>query len=341
MIRVAVIGSGQWGPNLIRNFHDSRLSHLGWVVDQDEQRLKQVREQFPRVATSEKAADAFGDDGIDAVVISTPTRTHHGLAKAALEHGKHVLVEKPITDNAAAAEELCELAETMNRVLMVGHVFVHNPGVRAVRDYLDEDVVGKVCYIAMSRTNLGGFRPDVNAAWDLACHDLSIANFWLGSTPLSVSAVGGDYVNTGTADTVFATFRYPGDVLVNINVSWLNPRKVRHVTLVGDRKMLTFDDMDLNEPIRIYDKQVTDTLTNVAWVDTYAAFRSSIREGEVRIPRVRLGEPLREECEDFLGAIEEGRSPRTPGRDGLEVVRALEALDRSVAAAGRSVEVER
>lgn len=340
MIGVAVIGAGRWGPNLLRNFHDNPRSRILWVIDSDPGRLQEVRDRFPDAQTSAEVDDAIDDRNVTALVVATPTRTHFGLARAGLENGKHVLVEKPITDSAASARELCDLADERQRVLMAGHVFVHNPAVRAIREFLDQGLVGKVCYVSMARTNLGGFRPDVNAAWDLASHDLSIANFWLRSSPVAVSAVGGSYVNPGTPDTVFATFRYPGDVLVNIVVSWLNPRKVRHATLVGDHQMLTFDDMDLNEPIRIYDKRVTDTLTEVPWVDTYAAFRSSVLEGEVRIPRVRLGEPLRVECEDFLDAIEFGRPPRTPGRDGLAVVRALEALDRSIANNGREAEVE-
>ena len=335
MIRVAVVGAGHWGPNLLRNFHNPPASEVLWVADRDENRLEQVQARYPGVRVTSDAAHVFDDDDVDAVVIATPTTTHYELVRAALEAGKHVLVEKPITTDTAEAEELCELSDTRGKVLMVGHVFVYNAGVRRVREYLDDGVLGRVFYISMVRTNLGPIRVDVNAAWDLASHDISIANYWLDSEPISATATGGSWINAGIEDAVFATLRYPNDVLVNLHSSWLNPRKSRDITVVGDRSMLTLDDMNLNEPLRIYDKSVTDDTFKAPFVDTFASFRASVREGGISIPKVALGEPLRAECDHFLECIREERKPDTGGREALAVVRALEAIARSTANNGR------
>lgn len=337
MIALAIIGAGQWGPNLIRNFHNQDRSKVAWIIDLDPSRLQHARTRFPEIAMSTDVEDALGDPAVEAVVVATPPRTHYGLARAALLHGKHTLVEKPLTSGLPDALELCELAEASNLVLMAGHVFVHNAGITKVKEYLDDGILGDVYYISMVRTNLGGFSPDVNVIWDLAAHDVSIANYWMGSEPVSASATGAWFINPGIEDTVFATLRYPRDRLVNINVSWLNPRKVRHITLVGDRKMLTWDDMDLIEPIRLYDKWVKSDPSSLAWIDTHMSFRANVRTGEVTIPPVALGEPLRDECANFLDALEGKRPLKTPGWDGMAVVRALEAIEASMRVHGREV----
>ena len=339
MIRVAVIGAGQWGPNLIRNFHNKQTSEVTWVIDRDEARLAQVRARFADVRVGTDAAAALADPGVEAVVVATPTNTHDALVKAALERGKHVLVEKPITADVRQSEELAALAAGARRVLMVGHVFLYNVAVRHVKALLDAGELGRVYYVSMVRTNLGPVRADISAAWDLASHDISIVNYWLGSAPLAASAVGGSWINPGIEDAVFATLRYPHDVLVNLHVSWLNPRKTRDVTVVGDRQMLTFDDMNLGEPVRIYDKGITDERTPAPYVDSFASFRASVREGDIRIPRVALGEPLKAECDHFLDCIAAGRPPLTDGREAVAVLRALAAIQRSVRAAGREERV--
>jgi predicted dehydrogenase len=341
MIRVAVVGAGHWGPNLIRNFDNKLTSEVVWVVDRDAKRLEQVRARFPAVQLAPEIEPALLDPKVDAVVISTPTSTHYALVKLALAAGKHVLVEKPIATDSRQGAELVELAEKAGRILMVGHLFLFNAGVRRVKQYIDAGDVGRVYYVSMVRTNLGPIRMDVNAAWDLASHDLSIANYWLGGEPISVSAVGGAWINGGIEDAVFATLRYPGDVLVNLHVSWLNPRKSRDITVVGERKMITLDDMNLTEPVRVYDKTVTDARTAAPFVDNFASFRASVREGDVTIPKVALGEPLRTECDHFIECVAKNQPPLTDGRQANAVVRALEALTRSVANAGREEKVAR
>ncbi len=340
MVRIAVIGAGHWGPNLIRNFQNPPASEVRWVVDRDASRLKEVERRFPGIRLGTEATGPLNDDSVDAVAIATPTSTHHALVKAALEAGKHVLVEKPITTDARQGDELVVLAERRRCVLMVGHVFMYNGAVRKIREYLEQGLLGRVHYISMVRTNLGPIRMDVNAAYDLASHDISIANFWLKSRPLSASAVGGTWINPGLEDAVFATLRYPNGVLVNLHASWLNPRKARDITVVGERRMLTFDDMNLSEPVRIYDKQVTDARVTPGYVDSFASFRASVREGDITIPKVALGEPLKAECDHFIECITQNRAPVTGGREGVDVVRALEAIARSIRNAGREEKVE-
>ncbi len=340
MIPIAVIGAGHWGPNLIRNFHNKQTSEVLWVVDRDAARLAQVRARFPDLATTEDAGEVFADPRVEAVVIATPTNTHFKLVKAALQAGKHVMVEKPITPSVAEGAELCALAEQSQRTLLVGHVFVYNAAVQMIRGYLAKGQLGRIHYISMARTNLGPIRMDVNAAWDLASHDVSIANYWLQAEPESASAIGGTWINPGVEDAVFATLRYPGNILVNLHSSWLNPRKNRDITVVGDQRMLTFDDMNLLEPIRIYDKQVTDARVKPGFIDTFATFRASVREGDITIPKVVTGEPLKTECDHFLECIGEGKPPLTGGKLALGVVRALEAIERSVRNCGREEKVQ-
>jgi predicted dehydrogenase len=339
MIRVAVIGAGQWGPNLIRNFHDRRRSEVACVVDPDAARLAEVRARFPDVRVAADAGPILADASIDAAVIATPTSTHHGLVRSALEHGKHVLVEKPIADDVGRAEELVALASRAGRVLMVGHVFLYNAGVRRVKQLVDAGELGRIYYVSMVRTNLGPIRTDVNAAWDLAAHDVSIVDYWLGARATAASAVGASWINPGIEDAVFATLRYPGDVLVNLHVSWLSPRKTRDITLVGERRMLTFDDMNLAEPVRVYDKQVTDERTAAPWVDSFASFRASVRDGDVTIPKVAMNEPLKAECEHFLDCVLQGGVPLSDGATGVAVVRTLDAVMRSARAGGREERV--
>jgi predicted dehydrogenase len=339
MSGIAIFGAGLWGPHLMRNFDDHLDSHVLWLVDRDESRRKAMGERFPSVAVSDDISDVLNDSRVDAVVVATPTTTHYELVRAALDHGKHVLVEKPLTHSLISAKEVCDRAERAGLVLMVGHVFLFNNAVRAARELVIAGELGMVRYISMTRTNLGPVRTDVNAAWDLASHDISVANFWMESTPISVSASGGCWLNEGLEDVVVATIRYPGDVMVHVEASWLNPRKRRLISVVGSERMLTVDDMDLNEPLRIYNKGVVgaeDVIT-----DTFAGFRSQIREGEVTIPHVTSGEPLRDECDSFLRRIRGGDETVSDGRSGVEVVAVLEAMDTSMAGDGVEVPLER
>jgi predicted dehydrogenase len=339
MIRVAVVGAGHWGPNLIRNFHDESRSDVTWVIDTNAARIDQLRERYPNARMSPDAGDALSDPQVDAVVVSTPTITHYEIARRALRQDKHVLVEKPVAASCKQANELCDLAESRGRILMVGHTFLYNSAVRWVQKYIEAGDLGRIYYISMVRTNLGPIRMDVNAAWDLASHDISIANHWLGAEPQSAAATGGNWINPGIQDAVFSTLRYSDDVLVHLHASWLNPRKARDITVVGAKRMLTFNDLDITEPIRIYDKKVSDERTQVEFIDSIASFRASVREGDITIPRVTLAEPLKTQCGRFLDHIQDGGRPDSDGRFGAAVVRVLEAMERSMQNAGREERV--
>jgi predicted dehydrogenase len=338
MLQIAVLGAGHWGPNLIRNFHNHQASDVAWVVDRDESRLALTKSRYPEIQVATDTACVLADPRVDAVVIATPTSTHYDLALASLEAGKHVLVEKPIATCLAQAEEMCELAESNGRVLMVGHVFLYNSAIRRVKELLGEGKIGQIHYLSMVRTNLGPIRMDVNAAWDLAAHDVAIVNYWLDAVPTHAAAHGGSWINQGIEDAVFATLWYDHGVMAHLHVSWLNPRKVRDITIVGETGMLTFDDMNLSEPLRLYDKTVTDQ-RSPGFIDTFASFRTSIREGDITIPRVPTNEPLRQECDHFLECIANGTRPVSDGRSGAAAVRVLAAFDRSMAGEGQRVPV--
>ncbi len=339
MLKIAVLGAGHWGPNLIRNFHNHQSSDVSWVVDRDESRLALTRSRYPEIQVTADAGRVLADPQVDAVVVATPTTTHYALASAALRAGKHVLVEKPIATRVEEAEELCELAERGGRVLMVGHVFLFNSAIQRVKEYLGQGELGQVFYIAMTRTNLGPIRMDVNAAWDLAAHDVAITNYWLEGVPTHAAAHGGSWINAGIEDAAFAHLWYGNGVMAHLHVSWLNPRKVRDITIVGEKGMLTFDDMNLSEPLRLYDKMVTDQRSPAGFIDTFASFRTSIREGDILIPKVPTNEPLRAECDHFLECIATGRKPISGGTSGAAAVRVLSAFDRSMAADGQKVAV--
>ena len=339
MLDIAVIGVGHWGPNLVANFNEDPRSRVARVVDLDDARLAVVRERFPNVITGSDADEVFADPKIGAVVVATPTSTHEQIAQAALEAGKHVLVEKPMAASTQAARRLAEVAARCDRVLMVGHVFVYNAAAMNAKRVIDAGELGRIYTITMQRTNLGPIRIDVNAAWDLAAHDVSLANYWLDAPPVAVSAVGGAWINRGIEDSVFATLRYPDDVLVHLHASWLHPRKTRDISIVGDRKMLTFDDMDTRAPLRLYDKQVTQELSHPIFVDSFDSFRMAVQEGEISEPHVEASQPLRNECEHFLDCVLDGTSSRSGPRQGIDVVAVLEAISRSLEARGSEIEV--
>lgn len=336
MHEIGVIGAGHWGPNLIRNFDNRLRSRVRWIVDRDEQRLAAARGRFPEARGTRDVEEALADPELDAVVIATPTATHAELCERALNANLHVFVEKPLTGDSASSRRIEEQAREKNLVLLVGHIFLFNPAIRWIKQLLDSGELGRVFYLSSTRTNLGPIRRDVSASWDLAAQDIAIFNYWLGRSPISVSARGQAWINPGIQDAVFATFRYEGDVLVNLHVSWLNPRKVRDITLVAENKMLSYDDMDSIEPVRVFDKRVKNS-DEEDFVDTFSGFRSVVHTGDITIPPIRMGEPLAIECQHFLDCIEAGHAPDSDGLVGLEVVRALEAMDRSMSQGGKEM----
>ena len=335
-IRIGVIGCGHWGPNHIRNFSAVPGVEVAGAADSDTQRLGAVARTYPIVPMSADPHQLVNDPDIDALVIATPAGTHYDLAKAAMIAGKDVLCEKPLAVSSRQCRELVDIAESEGRILMVGHVFLFNPGVRKLRELIQDGKVGRVYYAHATRTNLGPIRQDVNAAWDLASHDVSTLNCLFGSPPLRVSASGGRFLQRDIEDVVFLSLQYPKGVLANIHVSWMNPKKVRELTVVGDKTMVVWNDLAPEGPVRVYDKGVLQE----PYYDTFGEFQLSVREGDIAIPRVRMTEPLRLQADHFIECVQQRRQPISDGRTGLDVVRTLEAVDASLAQYGASIALE-
>lgn len=341
MITVNCIGVGHWGPNLVRAFATHPEARVGAVCDRDEGRLALVRRNIPTVArfTTDPIVAAT-DPVADAVVIATPVGTHHELACEALRAGKHVLVEKPLCRTVAQGRELVALARGGGRVACVGHVFLFNAAVRAVRDLIRSGALGGVRYISSTRTNLGPFRADANALWDLGAHDISIFNDWLDADPVAVTAHGRSYLGTGVEDTVFAGFDYPGGVVGHVHASWLNPRKVREITVVGEAQMVVLDDMNIHEPVRVYRRSVS-VERGPAYSDSFGAFRMQVRHGDVVIPHVVGPEPLAAQCAHFVDCVLGRAEPINDASGGLRVLLALEAADLSMRVGSALVPLDR
>jgi predicted dehydrogenase len=333
-VRVGVIGFGQWGPNHVRNFSMLENCEVVRLCDAADARLKAAQKLFRGVQTTRNAADITGATDIDAVVVATPTGSHFALVKAALEAGKDVLCEKPLARTSAECRELMDLAAAKGRILMVGHVFLYNSGVLHLKVDLDRGELGRIYYMDAVRTNLGPVRSDVGAIFDLASHDISIFNFLLGSQPVEVSATGNSVLQKGVEDVGFLTLYYPSGIVCHAHISWLNPRKVRQLTVVGDHKMAVWDDMNNLEPIRYYDKGVT--------ADHYASFgefHMILRDGQITIPKVKLSEPLMQQDSAFADCVRTRRQPASDGRMGLAVVCAMEAALESLKNHGRAAKV--
>ncbi|NJO83380.1 MAG: Gfo/Idh/MocA family oxidoreductase [Blastochloris sp.] len=324
-IRVGAIGAGYWGPNLIRNFAELPESELVAVSDLKQERLDKLTAHYPRLITTNNYRDFF-TMGLDAVVIATPPATHFSLARECLENGLHVLVEKPITLNSQDATDLIDLAERKNLRLMVGNTFEYNPAVQVIKQLVQSGELGHIHYIDAVRTNLGLFQPNLNVMWDLAPHDISILLYILGIEPTGVSAMGGASVFSHIHDIVYMHMQFPDGLLAHIHVSWLNPQKVRKITVVGSEKMLVYDDVDPLEKIRIYDKGVTAP----PYTSNFGEFQCSYRYGDVIVPHIQFTEPLRVEVKEFVDAIVQGRLPRSSGEVGRNIVRILEAAESSL-----------
>ena len=337
MINVGVIGCGQWGPNHIRIFSHLANSKVLMCADLKEDRLKAVRETFLNVRPTVNHRDILQSKEIDAVCISSPTGTHFSFTKEALEHNKHVLCEKPLALTVGECEYLKTLAAQRQKILMVGHVFLFNPGIIRLKEYIQSGELGRIYYAHSTRTNLGPFRYDVSALWDLAPHDISIFNYLFDSSPVNVSGRGQKCLGTDLEDLAFATMEYPLGAMVNLHVSWINPRKVRQITIVGEKKMATWDDLDDVGPIKLYDKHVEKTSS---YYETYGEFRLLSQEGGITIPKVNLSEPLKNQGQYFIDCIEKNVVPDlADAQKGLEVVKILTAIQESIRNKGMCVSV--
>jgi predicted dehydrogenase len=333
-IKVGVIGCGYWGPQLIRNIHEMAGAELVGVVDTKPERLEFVRRHYPEVKLFSSHTQLLDTD-VEAVVVSTPIHTHHMLAKEALSAGKHVMVEKPLAASVSESVELINIAQARNRMIMVGHTFLYNPAVQELRRLVGDGELGRIYYVDAARLNLGLFQRRANVIWDLAPHDISILMYVLGMTPVAVSARGSMCVQEDVHDVAYLELLFESGVSAHVHVSWLDPAKVRRITVVGDKKMAVYNDVSLVEKIRVYDTGVESPVTN-----NFGEFQLSYRHGQVTIPYITWQEPLRLECEHFVECIRTGADPRTDGMQGLAVVSVLEAASDSLMHGGRRVPVE-
>jgi predicted dehydrogenase len=333
-VRVGVIGCGYWGPQLIRNFSEIAGADLIAVADPRPDRLEYVRARHRSVVCVADHADLLEMD-LDAVVVATPIHTHHRVARDALLAGKHVMVEKPLTSSVEEALDLITLADRAGQTLMAAHTFLYNPAVRELSRMVHTQHLGRIHYIDAARLNLGLFQRHVNVLWDLAPHDISILIHLLAELPATVSAHGSCCVQPGVHDVAYMAFRFESGIVAQSHVSWLDPAKVRRITVVGDKRMAVYNDVSLGEKIRVFDKGVEPPVT-----DSFGEFQLSYRYGDVTIPYIEWQEPLRLECEHFLHCVRSGERPLSDGTQGLAVVAILEAADRSLADGGRPVPVE-
>lgn len=324
-LKVGLIGYGYWGPNLARNFFDLPSAELAAIADIKEDSLQRARSLYPEVRTTGDYTELF-KMGLDAVVVAVPPALHYPVAKQCLENGLHVLIEKPMTQNSAHAEELIQLAEAKGLTLMVGHTFVYNSAVVALKKYIDSGEIGDIHYIDAARLNLGLFQRESSVLWDLAPHDISILLYLLGQNPASVTAQGASCVFDSIFDVAYVNLTFPNQVPAHIHVSWLDPCKVRRITVVGSKKMIVFNDMEIEQKIKIYDKGV-DT---PEYTEGYGEFHCNYRSGDIIIPKIRMAEPLRQECQHFIDCILNNTRPHSSGYDGLNVVKILEAAEYSM-----------
>ena len=335
VVKVGVAGGGYWGPKLLRNLNDAPNTELAWFADLDQSRLDSVSQSYPSVKVTRDYNDLLKSD-IDAIVIATPVSTHFKIAQDSLFAGKHVFVEKPLADSTENATTLTDLAEKSDLRLMVGHVFEYNPAVELLRNLIQTGELGDILYIDAVRATLGLFQRDINVIWDLAPHDFSILRYILGADPISVSAVGESYIRDGIEDVAYISAVYPEKILAHIRVSWLEPRKQRHMTVVGSKKMVLYDDAEPVEKIKVFDVGV-----EFEDGDPSGAGQLRYRYGDISSPRIDSIEPLQAEIRHFIESIRNGTEPRSGKADGLEVVRCLESSNLSLKNGGSTVQINR
>lgn len=325
MIRIAVAGVGGWGKNLARNYSQNPNCRLTALCDLDEKKLRQMQVQCPEAQMTTRFEDLTGDSNLDAIVVATTAPTHYALCKAALLAGKDVYVEKPFTLSVEEAEDLVNIADRGQRVLMVGHLLEYHPVVRKLKALIDSGELGEIYYIYNQRVNLGTVRGDESALWNFAPHDISCVLYLLGQEPTDVAARGQCYLQKGIEDVVFLTLNFNDRRMAHVHVSWLDPHKIRKMTIVGSRKMAVFDDAEGTEKLRIYDKGAT---TNADY-NSFAEY-ITLRFGDITIPYLKMGEPLQIECAHFLDCVKDRKRPVSDGLDGLRVIKVLDAAQRSL-----------
>lgn len=335
MIKIGLIGCGAWGKNLLRNFSNLPGCVLLSCCDENPKQIEKLRPNYPKVKFTQDQKEIIENPNLDAVVISTPPASHFKLSRAAILADKDVFVEKPLVLDVKEGEELVALAEEKKKILMVGHIMEYHAVTLKLKEYINKGELGKVYYLYSTRVNLGKVRDIENALWSFAPHDISMILFLLEKDPISVTATGECYLQKGIEDVAFMTMHFPDGVMAHIHVSWLDPHKDRKLTVVGDKKMAVFDDTESSEKIWIYDKGVDTKLD----YNTYGEYLS-LRFGDILIPKIESTEPLKVECEHFIDCVQNRKTPRSDGEDGLRVLKVLDAAQRSLKMGGTPVGIE-
>jgi len=336
-IRMGLIGAGRWGPNVLGALMRIEGITVEFVADLNSDCLDILRTKFPSILTTTNSCEILSNDNIDAVAICTPVKSHLDLVELALANGKHVFVEKPFGDDPERCESLCKLAIEKNVHIMVGHVFLFNATILALKEIIDSGAVGEILHIEAHRTNLGPVRKDINAMWDLTSHDLSIFDFLLDSSPDEVSCIGSCKLDSNIEDTTYTSFRYPKDILCHSHASWFNPRKVRQITVIGSKKMVIWDDLNLENPITIFDSSIG--IDQKYYSDSFASHRLSYNRGDVTLPSTSLNEPLLEELKHFHAVITKGIKNQSSGDFGAKQVKALRGAQESIHAKGKAIKI--
>lgn len=336
-LKIAVVGLGHWGPNIVRSLDSNPNATVVAAVDLSSERLGKIKEAFPGIETFPTLDEAIKGIDFEAVVIATPTETHFNLGMIAVDAGKHILMEKPLTHDVTSSETLLKAAEDKGITIMTGHVFLYNNAVTRMKEVVDSGELGELLYVRSLRSNLGPVRSDVNALWDLASHDVSVFNYIFGSLPLRVSCTAFSPLGLRQQDLAQGSLEYPGNRSATFFVSWLDPQKRRELTVVGDRKMLVFDDMNPDDALKVYDKGVRFAPTETGYVDSFQSFRMSIHMGDEQSLNTATGQPLANECDHFVDCILNNKKPLSDGNNGLDVVRVLEALTVSLSRGGAPI----
>ncbi len=332
-LKIGVIGLGHWGPNHVRVLSESASANVVVCTDLDQNRCQHIQSRYPDLQVVAKAEEIFRLSDIDAVVIATPASTHYQLAKAAMIAGKHVLLEKPMCSSVKEAEELIALSQKSGMVLMLGYVFVHNPGIQFIKKEIDRGEFGKIQYLHTSRTNLGPIRSDINVVMDLASHEFSMFDYFFGSLPVWISAAGSCFLGTPREDVAFLSMEYPGKILAHMNVSWLHPQKVRTLTLVGDKRMAVWDDLNQTEPVKIYNKGVAKE----PFYDSFGEFQLKLRDLDMQVPKISSEEPLKLQASEFIRRVQTKTVDLKDSELGLRVMKCLEAAQKSLRSDGRRI----
>lgn len=336
-MKLGLIGYGYWGPNIARLIEESKECELTYCADLLDTSLKQIKQKYPHVTTTKDYNTLLNDKEVEAIFIVTPTKSHYKIAKDCLSAKKHVFVEKPLTYSSKEAKELIRVAKKNKKILAVGHVFLFNPAVKFIKNTIDSGDLGTIRHLHFQRRNLGPIRKDVNVMWDLAPHDIAMLLYFIKQKPISVRATGESYLQKNVQDVVSATIKLEGKIMANLILSWIDPTKIRDITIVGDKKMLLFDDVHPTEKIKLFDKNVT-IIENTQGV-SYGEYQIALHAGDINIPAIENKEPLKEEIYHFIDCIVHKKAPINDGNNGLQVVRVLEALQKSLDSNGKEVKL--